>query len=671
MHQHSPAYGVAAKTSRLPPKLNHLSSKLNAISMQLFQLIVALILQFVVMGTLLAAPQLDLRQQDRTRLTVDLRPLWQTAMVPDQGLDTAQPLDAQAVWSWPDDRFAPGKAVPVTVRNGERLVGRLSMLVQDSPHSLVIELPMPRLDVAHLSYRYDGGAWVQLSAGDQIPMVQWPFASRSPAFFIPPKPGELQIVLDIPQLGLFPSPVRLWADTAFREAHANRNMETGAAMALVFFSMFICFGAAVIFKRFVFVAVGLYSMSVVLLAAGNGGIAGIYFGTTTTWFNDYIKYLTSMFFGAMVPWTISAVVAQKYYSKLVAHLANFWLIGSLAAVIAMLFMATRATQWALTSPFLIASLIFGLGIALTSVVRGQAHAYWSLAAVVLICVAIFTPIAAYWGYLDGQWSYSVTMLSFSLSSALLLFTLLLQYRHGNRVIARAAYSPGRDALTGLLNRNALEGRLVKITHDITAHSSHALFMYVAVRDAKILKEQFGGEGFESGMVQMAAALSSSISVMDTVARIAPNAFGVAVVMHHNAKQANALAQKIITRTMAISSHSVPMVQTARIAMAWMPVYGTQLGELEKRAERVVNSLDEGKRIGWVGGAQAQTLTPAASDSANDLSQLSAEPLQADMYSVINRVERSLEQEDGSMQDVRANRPMKVMEDQPPADQGRK
>jgi hypothetical protein len=143
------------------------------------------------------------------------------------------------------------------------------------------------------------------------------------------------------------------------------------------------------------------------------------------------------------------------------------------------------------------------------------------------------------------------------------------------------------------------------------------------------------------------------------------------VMQHNAKQANALAQKIITRTMAISSHSVPMVQTARIAMAWMPVYGTQLGELEKRAERVVDGLDEGKRIGWVGGAQAQALTPAASDSASGLSQPGAEPLQADMYSVINRVEHGLEQEDSTAQAVRANRPMKVMEDQPPADQGRK
>jgi GGDEF domain-containing protein len=609
---------------------------------KVFQIGLLLALQSLLLGSLHAAPQLDFRQQDRAQVSVDVRSLWQTAMVPGNGLDTAKPLDAQTVWGWPDDRFAPGKAAPVTVQNGERFVGRLSVLVQDSPHSLVVELPMPRLDVAHLSYRYDNGAWVQLTAGDQIPMVQWPFASRSPAFVIPPKPGELQLIVDIPQQGLFPSPVRLWADQAFREAHANRNMEAGAAMALVFFTMLICFGAAAIFKRFVFVAVGVYSMSVVLLAAGNGGIAGIYFGTATTWFNDYVKYLTSIFFGALVPWTISAVVAQKYYSKFVSHLANFWLVGSLTALVVMLFTVSRDTQWAITSPFLIASLVFALGIALASVLRGQAHAYWSLAAVLLICVAIFTPIAAYWGYLDGQWSYSVTMLSFSLSSALLLFALLLQYRHGNWVIAHAANWAGRDALTGLLNRDVFERLLAKTVKDIDAHPSHALFVYVSVSDANTLKERFGGEGFESGMVQMAAALASSISVMDTLARVASNAFGVVVLMPREAKQANALAQKIITRTMAISNHSAPMAQTARITLAWIPDCGTALDELEKLAKHVLREMADGKRIGWVDGEKRKNA------------------LQSDM----DRIERNLEQElqaERSAHDAQSNKLMKVVD----------
>jgi GGDEF domain-containing protein len=430
-------------------------------------------------------------------------------------------------------------------------------------------------------------------------------------------------------------------------------------MALVFFTMLICFGAAAIFKRFVFLAVGLYSMSVVLLTAGNGGMAGVYLGTTTTWFNDYVKYVTSMIFGAMVPWTISAVVAQKYYSKFVTRLANFWLAGSLVAVTVMLFTVDRAIQWAITSPFLIASLIFGFGIALASVVRGQAHAYWSFAAAALICVAIFLPIAAYWGYLDGQWSYSITMLAFSLSSALLLFTLLLQYRHGNWVIAHAVHSPSRDALTGLLNRTGFERKLVQTAADISAQESYALFMYVSVSDAAKLEEQFGGEGFESGMVQMAAALSSSISVVDTVARVGANAFAITVAMAHDAKTANSFAQKIITRTMAISSHSVPMAQTARVALAWIPVYGRTLPDLEKLCKQVLRDMGDGKRIGWVGGAMAHAKNPQVAD-ASHTTKTDSRPGNDAVHSVINRVEREMEQERDEAVKKRAGRLMKVI-----------
>lgn len=617
-------------------------------------LCLAVVGQCLLAGSLQAAPQLDVRQQDRARLQMDVRTHWQTTMVPAQGMATATPLDAQTVWDWPDARFAAGKAAPVSVPVGERLVGRLLLRVQDSPHSLAIELPMPRLDVVHLSYRYNDGPWTQLTAGDQIPMVQWPFAYRHPVFVIAPKAGELHIVVDIAQPGLFPSPVVLWADPALREEHTVRNLEAAAALALAFINMLICFGAAAIFKRFVFVAVGVYSISIFWVAAGQGGIFGIYLGTTTTWFNDYVKYTSAALFGAVVPWTFSTVVAQKHYAKWVARLATGWLLASTLGMLVMLCTVARATQWAMLSPFLIASLVFGLGIALASVVRSQAHSYLSMAAALLLCAGIFAPIAAYWGYLDGTWSFSVTAVAFFGSTTLLLLTSLLQYRHGNRVIARAEQSPGRDALTGLLNRGVFERRLKITVHSLHADRSHALFMYVALSDAKVLQEQFGGEGFESGMVQMAAVLSSSISIMDTLARVGSNAFGVVVIMPRNAKLANALAQKVITRTMAISSHSVPMAHTARIAMAWMPGYGTQLPELERRAQRVLAVLGSGKRIGWVGGAQAHT-DAAPSDEAPASSEPSPRDRNDEVNSVINRLEGTMAQDNLADSKARAVR----------------
>ncbi len=610
-------------------------------------LTLALWLQCWLGGALLAAPQLDVSPQDRARLRMDVRSSWQTTMVPGAGAAPSLPLDAQAVWLWPDSQFKSGAAAPVTVKNGERLVGRVSLLVGASPHSLLVELPMPRLDVVHLSYRYNDEAWTQATAGDQVPMVKWPFANTAPVFVIPPKAGELHIVVEIPVPGLFPSPVILWGDPAYREQRALSNLEVGAGLAMALISLLLCIGAAAIFRRFAFVAVGVYSISIFLVTAGQGGVFGVYFGTGTTWFNDYVKYISAAVFGAIVPWTISTVVAQKYYSKWVARASTFWLVGSLAAVLIMLFTVERTIQWALLSPFLIASLVFGLGIALGSVVRGQPHGVLSLAAVMLLCAGVFAPIASYWGHLDGTFSFSITAFSFLVSNTLLLLALLLQYRHGNRVVARAERSPGRDALTGLLNRDVFERKLAKISRDAQPRNVNALFLFVAVSNRDSLQERYGGEGFESGMVQMAAALSSSISVVDTVARISTNAFGVLVEMQQDATLGNALAQKIISRIMAVASHSAPMAQTARIVSAWVPAHGTALPALELAAWHVLQKMEQGKRIGWLGGATAgsNTLRKTRGTKAPHNSKASSKSRADALNSLINGIENTMRHED--------------------------
>ncbi len=609
-------------------------------------LMVSMWLQCGLGGALWAAPQVDLRQQDRANLRMDVRAAWQTAMVPDAGGNPSMPLDAQAVWLWPDSQFKPGVAAPVTVQNGERLAGRLSVAVGASPHSLLVELPMPRLDVVHLSYRYNDDAWTHAAAGDRVPMVKWPFANTAPVFVIPPKVGELQIVVDIPVPGLFPSPVILWGDPAYREQRAFANLELGAGLAMAVISLLLCMGAAVIFKRSAFVAVGVYSISIFLVTAGQGGIFGVYLGTATTWFNDYVKYISAAIFGAAVPWTISVVVAQKHYSKLIARAATLWLAGSLAVMLVMLFTVERTTQWALLSPFLIASLVFGLGIAVGSVARGQPHGVLSLAAVLLLCAGIFAPIASYWGYVDGTFSFSVTIFSFLVSNILLLLALLLQYRHGNRVIARAERSPGRDALTGLLNREVFERKLATLLRDARAKNANALFLYVAVGERALLEERYGGEGFESGMVQIAAALSSNISVVDTVARISTNAFGVLVAMPHDPKLGNALAQKVITRIMAVASHSAPMAQTARIAAAWVPVHGTALPALEGAARQILQRMEISKRIAWLGGAHR--LGDNGKNSGGTMpdkdSRASRRVRSQELNSLINGIENTMRQE---------------------------
>jgi GGDEF domain-containing protein len=565
-----------------------------------------------------AAPTLDLGGLDPSRLQIDLRAHWQTARLAAQDRAGTVPIDAQAVWSMPDSQFAAGQQAPVKLRAGERLVARLAVKVQASQNDLLVELPMPRLDIVHLSYRYDNdGAWVHRVAGDQIPMVDWPFANRHPVFVVQAKPGNLQIVLDVAHQGLVSTPVYLLGDAGFREARFDGALRTGALLGLAVVLSLVGFGAATVFKRYSFVVVALMTVSVGFAVFCQGGVAGMYMGTQTSWFNDICKFVSGMLCGALIPWTIAIVVSQKSYSKLVWWLVLLWMGGGLLATLSMTWQSSRDAQAATLPLYLVGSLVFALAIALGSVVRRQAHAHWTLAGVLFYWLGILAPLAAYWGYGDVAQSFVFSSVGFVLSTLLLLYTLVLQYRQGRLVTSRANTSPSRDVLTGLLSRQGFELMLAKNIRQLTTEKTYAAFFYIAVSDAKTLQERFGDEGFEVGMVQMAAAISSSVSVVDTVGRVAPNAFAVTVLMPRDAALANGLAQKFLTHTMALASHSAPLATTTRIAIAWLPVFGTLLPDIERRALSALRTLESGKRIVWVGGAYAQvdpSQLPGASGS---------------------------------------------------------
>jgi diguanylate cyclase (GGDEF)-like protein len=616
-----------------------------------------------------AVTSLALQGNDYQHIEIDLRPHWQTAVVVSKAPVVQAALAPQAIWDMADSQFAAPQAHPkLKLADNERVVARLSVPLQAQPYGLVVDIPMPRLDAVHLSYRYDSGPWTSAMAGDRVAMVQWPFANRHPVFVIPIQTGNLHIVWDIAHQGLVSTPVYLRGDAGFREERFTGALRSGALLGLAMVLALVGFGMASIFQRFDFVAVGLITLSVGLAVLCQGGTAGVYLGKTNAWFNDVSKFLTGMLFGALIPWTIAVSVAQRLHSKLVWNATIVWLVGGLLLTAILATTNTRLGQSTVLPAYLLASLLFATLIALGAVLRKQAHSVWVLVAVAFYSLGILAPLASYFGYADGPQSFMFSSLGFLTSSLLLLWVLTLQYRHGRMVMTRAQTSKTRDALTGLLNRYGFALVLDKNLKRMDTEKSHAAFLYISVSDVQTLHELYGGEGFEAGMVQIAAAVSSSVSVVDTVARIAPNVFAVMVMMPRDAKTANALAQKIISRNMSVASHSTPMAQTLRIAIAWLPLFGDNLADIERRASKALTKMDDGKRIVWIGGSYAQAMPPDMPDGMSQYHTPTSEQMLSDelpsLPGVINNIEREM-LGGASEEQLRADasRYMKVMDAQ--------
>lgn len=594
----------------------------------------------------LNTPEIAQLSQSAAQVSVDVRKLWQSTVVGVNGLPHAKASDPEQLWNNPDAEFKTSLVQDrMTLQRGQRLVARMNMNVTSFGPSMNLSFKMPRLDAVHLSYRYGQEPWTTASAGDTVPMASWTYSDSKPTFDIPLRPGNLNIVAEIAHLGILDAPVLLESTSVFRDNSMQASLRIGLLVGLNLLMAVVGVAAALSFGRPGFLCITVMASLLVAMIVANSGMAGVYMFTGSATFNDEAKYVTAVAWCALFPWVTAVALSQRLQAP------RWWLFALLCAVAGLLAAVmlksnTIRSDNLLLVPFIaLASVTVALTILVQAIVRQHPHALACIAPVLLYAVSIMVPMASYKGLLPSESTFTLPAVATVIAAMLFLQVLVRRYRQGRTVMSRAQSSPSRDVLTGLLSRKGFEQVLDRNVQRMKSEQTYAAFFYIRVSNPDKLKERYGQEGFEGGMVQMAAAISSSISVVDTVGRVAPNAFAVMVLMPRDANLANRLSQKILTRMISLASHGAPLAQTARIAVAWMPVFGIMLPDLERRAVRALRKIEEGKRITWVGGAMAQA---EASQLQEGLSNPTTKPhtgQEADelpsLPGVIDRLEREM------------------------------
>jgi GGDEF domain-containing protein len=596
---------------------------------------------------LLNTPEIAQLSQSSGHVSLDVRKLWQSAVIEASPLPDAKANDPEQLWNKPDIEFATAKDIDHrrNLKAGQRLVSRLNLSFASFGPSMNLTFKMPRLDAVHLSYRYNQEPWTTVSSGDTLPMASWSFSDRQPTFSIPLRPGNLNLVAEVAHRGIFDIPVTLESASVFHDERTSNSLKIGLMIGLNLLMAVVGVAAAFSFARLGFLSISVMTLMAVAMIATNSGVAGVYLFTDSPTFNDEVKYATAILWCALFPWVTAVALPQRYEAAWWWRIAAVWAgIGAFMAI-TLKSNATRADNLWIIPIVATCSIALALAILVHALLRRQPHAMACVPPVLLYAVSLFIPIGGYMGIVANENTLSAPALLTVVSAMLFLQVLVRQYRQGRTVMSRAKSSPSRDVLTGLLSRKGFEQMLERNVQRMKSEQTYAAFFYIKVSDPDKLTERFGQEGFEGGMVQLAAAISSSISVVDTVGRVAPNAFAIVVLMPRDAGLANRLSQKILTRMISLASHGAPLAQTARIAVAWMPVFGIVLPDLERRAVRALRKIEEGKRITWVGGAMAQADASQLQDGLTNPTTKPHGGQEADelpsLPGVINRLEREM------------------------------
>jgi two-component system, sensor histidine kinase LadS len=568
-----------------------------------------------------AVPVLELPQsfdQAKTQAStherdIELNKHWEGGVLAAPSVHTGTASNPETLWVMPDGRFTNRQDHRVWLDPDQRYVTRMSLVSGSAHGSLHLHTRSPRTDAVHMAYRWNGGPWVQASAGDTIAMQRWPLRSPAPSFLIDRQIGQLDLLVEFAHVGSLDTHITLHDPQDGDSENLRTALVVGLLVGICLVVSFSGLWGAWSFGRSSFLMATLLGLAGLGLVALHSGVLPIYVLTHSHRFSDEAKVVINTLWCAITPMSAAVLLSTKSYAP------NWWratFVWLLALVLASVWLKSHDLR-TIALPFGIAqamlTLLFCGVLVLVALVRKHKTEVWAATSIGLFMVGLVVPLLTYTGLLDTGSAF-ILATAILLSGTLAMFqALVLQYRQGRMVLARARASDLRDALTGLLNRHGFEKRLereLQIAH-ATQHGGCA-FLYLALGDdLQSLHNQHGLEGVETGMVQVSAGLASSFSAVDALGRIGPNVFAVAIPGCPSAQAAHTQAQRLLTQLMKLAAQAAPVAHDARVAVVWLDAAAASLTELERSSAQALAQLPEGKRIAQL---DAQAVVSAASSS---------------------------------------------------------
>ncbi len=594
-------------------------------------------------------PQIKLSRDPYHNLKAHLNNYFQTtrifATAPSSPTASAA-LDPDAVWNWPAERFEPmasarlqpsasgqlsgqpstqplpaeQAAKPIRLAEGQSQISRLRIKIPPGNDHLHLSFELARLDKVEIAWRSNGQAWHQESAGDRIAQHEWPVVGRYPTFDIDVHGGEIDLVVKITHAGALRIPITLKDHNAILAERTVSVMLTSLAIGVNFVLAMVAVGAAISFRRVAFFAVAVMLGLMGLAVFGSSGLMGMYVFEHSASFNDQIKLLLSPLWAASLPSVAILAFAGLWRNRFLAGAALAFFLAWMLFVVLHINPAQRDTLGAAIPLLFISSLAAVVLICTLAWLHLGTRLPWALTSSLLLAAAsLLMPTLSRQGLIAANLSILLSGYVCIAAGLLMLRALVKQYQYGRMASLRADETHGRDALTGLLSHETMSHAVRRLSAQLYQEGTHAVFMQIDLGDADQLRQRYGDEGFERGLLQVAAALAISHGGWENISRIGPAALGMTAILPPEPQTANARAQKILTRLIFLAGNGTPLAGHARIALAWMPSAGVLLSQLMKQCDNVLRELAVSKRITWVGGSLAhESLRPVSGESLAEL-----------------------------------------------------
>jgi two-component system, sensor histidine kinase LadS len=530
------------------------------------------------------------------RTVLELDPDRQPVELKDWGdswIDATGRAQVDEVAADPRIEWAPtrqGVIYPLTT--GKALWIRFTIPPAPDAERWYLEIPYPSVNLATLFTPDSVGRWVAQSAGDTLPVADWPVPHRHPLLPVlvsAEEPRKYMLRVENPHS--FSAPL-----TFVSESHLSRHEQRTSLILGIYFGLA---GLAVAVGMLSAVslrdsAYGFYALSVALMGlaqAAMTGIGGLHLWPHWPAWNDASSMVLPVLAVGSLLWFFAAVVSMPERSRKL----NFLLTGLAVASVAVA-AAIIAVQPSLRFRLMVPYIVVASNVAVISVIwaarRGDRYALGLLGGMVPVIAGAAFPLARLWGLIPVSfWTMHGMQVGIAIELPVLLVILMVRSQQRREHNRRIHGLDRIDPATGLINGQVFVERLTRMMVRSERLRYQSAVLVIDIVNFEQLRRDFGARSAEELPLRVAGRLLSAAREIDGVARLSELRFGMLVEGPLTPEDAASAGPRIVARClMPFKNKPIDWVAQVRIAQTLVPTERAEAPQVIERLSSLLNNV---------------------------------------------------------------------------------
>lgn len=391
----------------------------------------------------------------------------------------------------------------------------------------LLVFPNPLVDEVHVWQRDDRGRWRVRSAGDRVPVDQWPEAGRYPVFRLELPAGEPQdVYVQVRSAVRTSVPVRLTTGAGHSQQQQLEYLGLGSAIGALLLLIAACVAQGWAYRDRAWAGYATYAgLSTLCVLAYTGVAAHLLWPFARSWSDAAPGVLAFLSAGAAVLF-VRELTALPARHRLLGRASSFcgWLAVPLSPAYLVL---DRALALDILSVYLAAASLLNIGVATLAWRRRDVVGLWVLFAYLPLAAAVTAAMLRLMGLLPISFltQYAVVV-AIVLEVPLMLVALSIRSRdrHGAQIREQALST--QDALTGLLAQHLFHDQLRQVVSRFKRDREDAAIVFIDLVNHARIKAHYGPTVAEQSLLRSVIKLRRLVRDVDTVSRIGEARFAL-------------------------------------------------------------------------------------------------------------------------------------------------